>query len=217
MSTNKFEDHLWREFVREHGDDLAQLDRPATGHALPRPRLVAAAGLGLAGGVTAMVLVLGATSAPAFAVTRNQNGTVTVTIKSSNGIAGANAKLHQLGIRAQVMAKVPSGAGCEVALAAAQAAAQGVTPSTGSTTATAEWTINPSAIAKNQSLVLTPAAAGGNSGTTGNSGSGGAGQTWTCAALTQGAGAGTTGPSGASGTTGNGAGPALHVDPAGNN
>ena len=27
---SKFEDHLWREFVHEHGDDLAQLSRPAT-------------------------------------------------------------------------------------------------------------------------------------------------------------------------------------------
>ncbi len=60
MSTSKFEDHLWREFVREHGDDLAQLNRPATGHALRRPRLVAATGLGLVGGATALALVLNA-------------------------------------------------------------------------------------------------------------------------------------------------------------
>ena len=41
MSTSKFEDHLWRELVREHGDDLSRLNRPAGGHALLRPRLVA--------------------------------------------------------------------------------------------------------------------------------------------------------------------------------
>ena len=31
---SKFEDHLWRELVREHGDDLAQLNRPTARHAL---------------------------------------------------------------------------------------------------------------------------------------------------------------------------------------
>ena len=188
MSTSKFEDHLWREFVREHGDDLAQLNRPATGHPLRRPRLVGAAGFGLAGGATALALVLSATSAPAFAVTRNQNGTVTVTIRSASGIAGANAKLNQLGVRARVMAKAP--AGCEPTQATAHSggvAVQRFTPLPGMGTATGQWTINPTAVATNQSLVLTPPPAGnsgtGNSGSgnsgTGNSGSGSGGQDWT--------------------------------------
>jgi hypothetical protein len=188
MSMSKFEDHLWREFVREHGDDLAQLTKPASGHALRRPRLAAGAGLGLAGGATALALVLTATSAPAFAVTRNQNGTVTVTIRSASGMAGANARLQQLGIRAQVIAKAP--VGCS----ALPNRVLHFIPAAG---ARAQWTINPTAVPANHVLVLTPPLAGnsgngnsgsgtgnsgsGNSGTgnsgTGNSGSGGGGQT----------------------------------------
>ena len=55
---SRFEDHLWREFLHEHGDDLAQLSRPASRHTLRRPRLVAGLGLGLAGGATALALML---------------------------------------------------------------------------------------------------------------------------------------------------------------
>ena len=29
---SKFEDHLWREFVREHGDALAQMSTPTAKH-----------------------------------------------------------------------------------------------------------------------------------------------------------------------------------------
>ena len=98
MSTSKFEDHLWREFVHEHGDGLAQLSRPAARHTLRRPRLVA--GLGLVGGATALALILTATSAPSFAVTRNSNGTVTVTINQIAGVSGANTELAVLGVSA---------------------------------------------------------------------------------------------------------------------
>ena len=117
---SEFEDHLWREFVREHGDDLAQMSRPAAKYnRRARPGLAAGAGLGLAAAGTALVLVLGATtSSPAFAVTRNHDGTVTVSVNSSSGIAGANAKLHQLGIRAEVMTQVP--AGCRMPAARAR-------------------------------------------------------------------------------------------------
>ena len=104
----KFEDHLWREFVREHGHDLAQVRRAAARPSL-RPRVVAAGGLGLAGAGVGLALALGATTAaPAFAVARNHDGTVTVDILRSSGVAGANAKLHQLGIRAEVMSTPPA-------------------------------------------------------------------------------------------------------------
>jgi hypothetical protein len=170
MSTNKFEDHLWREFVREHGDDLAQLSREVAGRSLRRPRLVAGAGLGLAGGAAALTLVLTATSAtPAFAVTGNDNGTVTVTIKGTSGIAGANAKLRELGIRARVATTAPTGCTNIVQPAAPATAA-------GGTGTTAQWTINPSSVTAKQTLVLTPASAGhGSSGSIGTRG-----QVWTC-------------------------------------
>ena len=47
---SKFEDHLWREFVREHGDPLTQMSRPTATHTRrARPTLVVGTGLGLAG------------------------------------------------------------------------------------------------------------------------------------------------------------------------
>ncbi len=169
---SKFEDHLWREFVREHGDDLAQLTTRATTHVHRPRRLVAAgAGLAVAGCATALALVLSATSAPAFAVTRNHDGTITVTIRSASGIAGANARLHQLGIRAQVMTQAP--ASCTNAVVHALPA----TRATG--TATGQWTIKPSGNTVKHSLVLTPAR-GSNSGPKANSGPGGGGQVWIC-------------------------------------
>jgi hypothetical protein len=85
---------------REHGDALTQIRRPtATRIRWARPRLVVGTGLGLARAAGVLALALGATStSPAFAVTRNHDGTVTISIKRSSGIAGANAKLRQLGI-----------------------------------------------------------------------------------------------------------------------
>jgi hypothetical protein len=59
---------------------------------------------------TAAVLLLGAsTSPPAFAVTRNPDGTVTVNLRHPSGIAGANKTLAAMGVRAQiaVQAKTP--------------------------------------------------------------------------------------------------------------
>src|ERR1700753_2366411 len=104
MTMSKFEDHLWRAVTREHGDDLAQISRPAAerGHRPPAV-LIAATGLGVAGVIAALAFVLGGPpTTAAFAVTRHDDGTVTVSIRRASGIAGANAKLRRLGIRAQV-------------------------------------------------------------------------------------------------------------------
>ena len=46
---------------------------------------------------------------PAYAVTKNPNGTITLGVYQKSGIAGANAKLHQLGDNVVV---VPVEAGC---------------------------------------------------------------------------------------------------------
>ena len=90
---SRFEDHLWREVERQHGPDLEPAGRPPARHSRLGPRILAAGGiLGVAGVGTAVALVLGAASAsPAFAVTRNHDGTVTVWVKRSSGIAEANA------------------------------------------------------------------------------------------------------------------------------
>jgi hypothetical protein len=171
MSMSKFEDHLWREFVREHGDDLANLTTRAPSHAVPRRLIAAGGGLAVAACATALALVLTSTSAPAFAVTRNHNGTVTVTIRSTDGIAGANAALHQLGIRAQVMTKAPAGCTNTVVHAAPATLATG--------TANGQWTINPPSNTAIHSLVLTPPRAG-DRGPKGKIGSGGGSQIWVC-------------------------------------
>lgn len=101
---SKFEDRLWRDLVRKHGADLAQMTRPAPKHARGRPRLLAGTSIGLAVAVTAAALVLSAASSPpAFAVNHNSDGTWTVSIQKLTGVHGANAKLAALGIRARLV------------------------------------------------------------------------------------------------------------------
>jgi hypothetical protein len=108
----RFSDHLWSDLAEEHGGTLAVIDRPGAGRArlLRRPRLVAASTLGLAGAGTALLLTLGATSAPAYAVTTNGDGSVLVTINQLSALPQANAKLTAMGIDEQVTIYVASGA-----------------------------------------------------------------------------------------------------------
>jgi uncharacterized membrane protein YgcG len=102
---SKFEDRLWRDLVRKHGADLAQMTRPAPKQARrARPRLLAGTSIGLAVAGTAAALVLSAASSPpAFAVSRNSDGTWTVSIQKLAAVHGANAKLAALGIRARLV------------------------------------------------------------------------------------------------------------------
>lgn len=177
---SKFEDHLWAEFVRERGDALAQAGRPAAKRSRRvRPRLVAGTSLSLAGIVTAVVLVLSATStSPAFAVIRNHDGTLTISIQRATGIAGANARLHQLGIRASVMQQAPSGCRTySVPMGGNGAPAAPTATPSGSghpSDAHADWRIDPRQVPVGHRLVLTPPPAP-KSGSTGISG-----QVWSC-------------------------------------
>ena len=77
-----------------------------------RRRVVAAtgaAGLSLAGAATAVALLLGTgATAPAYAVTSNTNGTITVKFLRTSGIDGAsihslNARLAAMGVKAEVV------------------------------------------------------------------------------------------------------------------
>jgi hypothetical protein len=108
---SEFEDNLWLEVVRKHGAELASTERTRrTLRRATRPQLLAGTTVGLAAMATAAALLFGAsTSPPAFAVTRNADGTVTVNLMQRSGIAGANEKLAAMGIRAQiaVQAKTP--------------------------------------------------------------------------------------------------------------
>jgi len=100
-SMSEFEDSLWLEVVHEHGHELARAGRPVRAHRrATRPQLLAGTPVGVAAIATAAALLVGAsTSPPAFAVTRNPDGTVTVSLKQRSGIAGANRKLAAMGCR----------------------------------------------------------------------------------------------------------------------
>jgi len=120
----KFADQLFDDLMREHGSTLTNAGPPAPrGRIATRRALLAVGGGGVA--VAAAVGVLVATAGtnpaahsgqaaggetPAYAVTNNPNGTVTLAVYQKDGIAGANAKLHELG-DSQVYL-VPVGAGC---------------------------------------------------------------------------------------------------------
>ena len=196
---SKFEDHLWREFVREHGNALAQMSTPTAKHIWRGPRLVAATSLGLAGVGAAVALVLGATTtSPAFAVTRNHDGTVTISIERASGIAGANAKLHQLGVRAKVMQQAPAGYRCTSTVAQqGQSLSAGAEPTR--SIANAHWTIDPRKVPAGRTLALTPPPAPPEANH-GNSGSGGQ-VWWSCG--TEGPGAGGPPPAPPGGNSGN--------------
>jgi len=104
---SEFEDNLWLAVVREHGDELARTKRTAdTPRRASRRQLLAGTTAGLAAMATAAALLFSAsTSPPAFAVTRNPDGTVTVNLMHSSGIAGANQRLTAMGVRAQIAAQ----------------------------------------------------------------------------------------------------------------
>ncbi len=101
--TSRYEDALWDEIVDEHYDELADLRLPP-----PAPRrrpkaLVGATVLSAAGaGVAVIVISASSTTAPAYAVTRNPNGSVSVTLRRLSAIADVNARLKALGVRAVV-------------------------------------------------------------------------------------------------------------------
>jgi hypothetical protein len=110
----KFADQLFDDLMREHGPALAHtvpsLSRPAPGHHLATRRTLLAAGTACAAvAATAGVLVAGG-GTPAYAVTAHPDGTVTLAVHQESGIAGANARLRQLGDGQVVV--VPVKAGC---------------------------------------------------------------------------------------------------------
>ncbi len=101
---SSFEDRLWSELVREHGERLAL----AGARRSPRPRRswrapLAAGGVVLTAAIVAGALLLTAsTSPPAYAVVVNPDGSVTLTIDELIGVSAANARLAKLGVRARV-------------------------------------------------------------------------------------------------------------------
>ena len=111
----KFTEHLWQDLVSEHGPTLAHAARPEPGLVdraglLRRPRVLAGSTVGLAGVGAALVLALGAASSPpAYAITTNGDGSVTVQIDENSALPQANAKLAAMGIHEQVTIFMASG------------------------------------------------------------------------------------------------------------
>jgi hypothetical protein len=86
----KFADQLYDDLMRQHGPTLAAA-RPAT---VSRRRSTSRRALLVAATVAGLVASSGS---PAYALTTNSDGTITLAVYQASGIAQANAKLHQLG------------------------------------------------------------------------------------------------------------------------
>jgi hypothetical protein len=112
---SKFTDNLWSDLAREHGATLAQAERPQSGRAsvLRRPRVLAGSTLGLAGIATALVLALGGTAAtaPAFAITKEGDGSVLVNLNyaQNQNLPQVNAKLAAMGTNEQIGIRMGTG------------------------------------------------------------------------------------------------------------
>jgi len=103
----KFADQLFDDLMREHGPALARAVPPARPkrHITTRRTLLAGGGALAVGGA----LVAGS-GTPAYAVTKNPDGTITLAVYQQAGIAQANTRLRQLGDQQLVV--VPIRADC---------------------------------------------------------------------------------------------------------
>jgi hypothetical protein len=109
MST--FEDRLWSDLVREHGDQMRLHATTEPWQARRRRPALITSSLAAAGAVIAAIVALTATTAtpPAYAVTTNQDGSVTVTLNDISAVSALNAELARDGVRAEA---VPLTADC---------------------------------------------------------------------------------------------------------
>ncbi|GAA3642669.1 hypothetical protein GCM10022267_31580 [Lentzea roselyniae] len=96
-----FKDNLLQDLMSEHGPALAELPEQRTRRSA-RPVLAAAGVLAVAGAAT-VALTTGGNAPEAYAVTKNPDGSVTVTIRDIKGVDAANAKLREYGIRAKAV------------------------------------------------------------------------------------------------------------------
>jgi hypothetical protein len=145
----RFADQLFDDLMREHGSALEHarpLAQPGR-HVTARRTALAGCGTLAVAGAVAGVLVAGSgtpaerlpgsgvptagaapSTAQPYAVTRNGDGSITLAVYRKSGIAGANARLHQLGENQVVV--VPVEAGCP-AVAPPAVPTQGVDITTG--------------------------------------------------------------------------------------
>lgn len=106
----KFEDRLFGQLMAEHGHELRDWQRPApVSYRARRPLWLAAGATGTAAAFTAAAVAL--SSAPAMAAysVTGHSGAVSVSVDNASGVAGANAALHRMHTRVEV---VPVRPGC---------------------------------------------------------------------------------------------------------
>jgi hypothetical protein len=148
----KFADQLFNDLMREHGAALASLPAPAQARRhVARPALLAAG----AGGVavaTAVGLLTAGGGTPAYAVTANPNGTVTLDVYDQSGIAGANGALHKLGDQQVVV--IPVRAGCPSLNSLPKVPGHSAIQVKGSATGTGAITVDARGIPKGDILVV---------------------------------------------------------------
>jgi hypothetical protein len=107
----RFADQLFTDLMQEHRSTLQHTELPEATRRHPvRRRAWLAASAGAAAAAITVGLTAFGGSSPAYAVTKNANGTVTVAVYKDSGYAGANAELRSLGDSQVVV--VPVGPGC---------------------------------------------------------------------------------------------------------
>jgi hypothetical protein len=107
----KFADQLFDDLMHEHGPALAHIvppTRPQHSRLTRRTLLAGGGTLAVAGAIAGTLVATSGT--PAYAVTTNPDGTITLAVYQQFGIAQANARLRQLGDEQVVV--VPVEAGC---------------------------------------------------------------------------------------------------------
>jgi hypothetical protein len=105
----KFEERLLGDLVQRHGVAIREAVRPAPHPSSARPLWIAAGALTVAGSIAVAVTGLGGNS-PAFAVSKDADGVVTLSIKDIRAVDAANAELRKIG--APIVA-VPMTADCK--------------------------------------------------------------------------------------------------------
>ncbi len=167
----KFADQLFDDLMREHGSGLADSAPPAhpQRHVAARWALLSGGGtLAIAGAVVGVLVAGSGSPAPVamnrnpapgaagrgapYTVTKNPGGSITLAVYKKSGIAGANARLRQLGDDQVVV--VPVEAGCpKVPPPAASARGAQVTTETG-VAANGSITVNAQGIPAGDILVV---------------------------------------------------------------
>lgn len=107
----KFSDQLFDDLMRENGPALAHIGPSAHPGRRAAVRRALLAGGGALAATAAIVGALEAGSGtPAYAVTKNPDGTLTLAVYRTSGIAAVNTRLRQLGDKQVVV--VPIEPGC---------------------------------------------------------------------------------------------------------